>query len=338
MRDGKAIKVDKETQLKPGLFLELIKDEMEAVEKEIHRQVDSSIEKISTMGRYIIQSGGKRFRPGLLLLTTKLLGKVDDRFIRFASLIELLHTATLVHDDIIDGSDFRRGRQSANSCWGDDISVLMGDFLYIKSIALTLEARNFRVLEILTGITMKMIEGEMIQIEMSRDMAMSEEQYFDIIRRKTAYLFSACCLLPAIMQEATPEQENALEQFGLNIGMAFQLMDDMLDLDSKRKIIGKPVGSDLKEGKLTLPVIYLLERGTAEQINKIKTVLTERSFKNVSREEIYNDLVSYNIIEDTRKIAMAHAEKGVSYLGIFPDSEIKRAMESIPQFFVNRRF
>jgi octaprenyl-diphosphate synthase len=140
------------------------------------------------------------------------------------------------------------------------------------------------------------------------------------------------------MQDATADQEKALEAFGLNIGMAFQLMDDMLDLDSKQKIIGKPVGSDLKEGKLTLPVIYLLERGTPDQAEKIKTVLTERSFDHVSREEIYNDLVAYNIIEDTRKIAMSHARKGVAYLDVFPDSEIKRALESIPQFFVNRRF
>jgi len=330
--------VNEEIQMKPRFFLELIKDEMEAVEEEIHLQVDSSIEKISTMGRYIIQSGGKRFRPGLLLLTAKIFGKIDRRFIRFASLIELLHTATLVHDDIIDGSDFRRGRKSANSCWGNDISVLMGDFFYIKSIALSMETRNFRVLDILTAITMKMIEGEMIQLEKSRDMAISEDQYFDIIKRKTAYLFSACCQLPAIMQNAAPEQENALKEFGLNIGMAFQLMDDMLDLDSKQKIIGKPVGSDLKEGKLTLPVIYLLERGTPAHREKIKTVLTERRFDNVSREEIYQDLLAYNIIEDTRKIAMSHAQKGAAYLDIFPDSEIKRAMQSIPQFFVNRRF
>jgi octaprenyl-diphosphate synthase len=258
--------------------------------------------------------------------------------ITFASLIELLHTASLVHDDIIDGSDFRRGRKSANSCWGNDISVLMGDYFYIKSLALSLEAKNFRIMDILTNVTIKMIEGEMIQIESSRKMDISEDHYFDIIKRKTAYLFSACCVLPAILQGAAPEQEEALEEFGLNVGIAFQLMDDMLDLDSKQKIIGKPVGSDLKEGKLTLPVIYLLERGTPEQAEKIRTVLTERNFDKVSREEIYSDLIEYNIIEDTRAIAMSYAEKAASYLDIFPVSPIKTAMQSIPQLFVNRRF
>lgn len=319
-------------------FLDLIKDEMAEVEKEINLQVNSSIKKISTIGQYIIDSGGKRFRPGLLLLSAKLFGKVNQQLITFASLIELLHTASLVHDDIIDGSDFRRGRKSANSCWGNDISVLMGDYFYIKSLALSLEAGNFRIMNILTNVTIKMIEGEMIQIESSRDMDISEAHYFDIIKRKTAYLFSACCIIPAILQGATPKQEEALEKFGLNVGIAFQLMDDMLDLDSKQKIIGKPVGSDLKEGKLTLPVIYLLERGTPGHAEKIKTVLTERNFNKVSREEIYNDLIEYKIIEATRAIATSYAEKAASYLDIFPDSRVKKAMQSIPQLFVNRSF
>ena len=242
-------------------LFEPIRADLEKVEREFGRHLQSQVDLIPQIGKYIQTSGGKRVRPAVLLMAARLCGYPGDRAVLHAAVVEFIHTATLVHDDIIDDSELRRGRLAVHSQWGNDITVLLGDFLYIKSMSLALTQDSLDIVRLLCDVTLRMIEGELYQLTKNGDVDITEDEHFDIIRRKTAYLFGGCAQIGGMLGTATPEQQGALRDYGFNLGIAFQLMDDLLDFTGDAAALGKPVGGDLREGKLTLPVIRLLAQG-----------------------------------------------------------------------------
>jgi len=232
-----------------ALIFEPIREDLEAVEQEFVRHIQSRVALIPEMGRYLQKSGGKRVRPAVLLMAARLSGYTGDRAVLYASVVEFIHTATLVHDDIIDGADMRRGRLAAHSRWGNDITVLLGDYLYIKSMALALTHDSLDLVRLLCDVTLRMIEGELYQLTKAGDVDLAEEEHFDIIRRKTAYLFGGCAQIGGVLGRVSPERETALREYGFNLGVAFQLVDDLLDYTADQTALGKPIGGDLREGR-----------------------------------------------------------------------------------------
>ncbi len=239
-------------------IFELVRRDLQQVDREISLRSVASVDAITTISRYLHEGGGKRLRPTLLLLASRLVGDGGGAAIRLAAVVEMIHMATLVHDDIIDLAQLRRGRPSPNVLWGNHTSVLAGDWLYMQAFQAALEERNFHVLDLLIGLTQMMVEGELMQLERIGSMAVTEADYMDLVDRKTASLFSACARLGCITAGGGEETETLLGEFAWNLGMAFQLVDDILDFTAVETDIGKPVGSDLREGKVTLPLIYAL--------------------------------------------------------------------------------
>ena len=242
---------------------DLVRDDLERVEKEIQLDSIGSVETITTIAQYLQAGGGKRLRPILVLLSSKLMGKTllgttTDAGIRMAAVVEMIHTATLVHDDVIDFAKSRRGRPSANVIWGNHTSVLAGDWLYMQAFAVALKERNFHILDLLIGLTQMMVEGELLQLERIGRIDITEADYMELVDRKTASLFSACSRMGAIVGGGDDAAEQRMGEFAWNLGMAFQLVDDILDFTSSEKMLGKPVGNDLREGKVTLPLIHSL--------------------------------------------------------------------------------
>ncbi|MCC7007303.1 MAG: polyprenyl synthetase family protein [Acidobacteria bacterium] len=249
-----------------------MREELQRVEHEFARHLESRVQLIPEMGKYVQMSGGKRIRPAVLLMSARLCGYTGDRGVLNAAVVEFIHTATLVHDDIIDGADTRRGRLTAHSRWGSDITVLLGDYLYIRSMAMALTQDTLEVVRLLCDCTLKMIEGELYQLTKTGDTSVTEEEHFEIIRRKTAYLFAGCAEIGALLGASTPAQRVALREYGFNLGLAFQIVDDVLDYVAEESALGKPIGGDLREGKVTLPIILLLQRTgpeVAELINRV---------------------------------------------------------------------
>src|SRR6266566_9827798 len=253
----------------------LIASELEQVEAEFERQVHSNVQVIAYLADYLRSSGGKRVRPALTILSNYAVGGDGARYnsIRMATVMEFLHTATLVHDDIIDNAVLRRNRPTINNQYGNQTAVLMGDWLYMSAFETSLAERSLSVLDILTAVTRKMTEGELLQLTLLGRTDISEEQYFDVIARKTAYLFSACCEIGALLGKASPEMQNMLRDYGMNLGIAFQLVDDLLDFTSTEDVLGKPAGADLLEGKVSLPLIFLLQR-EPEMRSAIQTAIS----------------------------------------------------------------
>ncbi len=314
----------------------LVETELYEVEQELERQVSSDVHIVSRIARYIHNSGGKRVRPALLLLCSRLCGYRGEAAIQLAAAVELIHSATLVHDDIIDDAKLRRGRPSVNAAWGNQLTVLIGDWLYVTSMRLALCSNSLEILKLLTEATQKMIEGELLQLSKSGRLEVSEEDRLEICRRKTAYLFSACARIGAMLGRVGAEREQELADFGLNLGLAFQLIDDLLDFTSSETTLGKPVVSDLKEGKLTLPLIYLLELGVEEHAAIIQTVMRENGFSTVRREEIIELVREHRTLERTRDKAMQYVVAAKRCLDRFPDSPFKQALLAIPDFIVSR--
>ena len=258
-------------------IFEPIRGDLEAVEQEFVRHIQSRVALIPEMGRYIQSSGGKRVRPAVLLMASRLCGYKGDRAVLYASVVEFIHTATLVHDDIIDGADLRRGRLAVHSRWGNDITVLLGDYLYIKSMAMALTQDSLEIIRVLCDVTLRMIEGELYQLTKTGDVDITEDEHFEIIRRKTAYLFGGCAQIGGMLGDVSAERANALREYGFNLGVAFQLVDDLLDYTADAVALGKPIGGDLREGKVTLPIIFLLRRGGEEADALIRAVVNDRA-------------------------------------------------------------
>jgi octaprenyl-diphosphate synthase len=314
---------------------ELLRDDLAAIEREFGRDTVSNVEAITEIGEYLRAGGGKRIRPALLLLSSRLFDYQGRGAIRLGAVVEIIHTATLVHDDIIDEAQTRRGRPAANTQWGNSKCVLAGDWLYMQAFKIAVQERNFRILDTLIELTQQMVEGELLQMEKLGKL-ISLDEHFDLIFRKTACLFSVCMRMGAILGGATPEQEESLAQYGRDLGMAFQIVDDVLDLTASESILGKPVASDLREGKVTMAVIHALERCTDAERAAIETVVREQGFDGVTHTQILAILNRYGSLDAASARAMQYAALARNAICDFPDSEIKRALLWAPDFVVAR--
>jgi octaprenyl-diphosphate synthase len=314
---------------------ELLRDDLAAIEREFGRDTVSSVRAITDIGEYLRAGGGKRIRPALLLLAAKLFPHEGRSSVSLGAVVEVIHTATLVHDDIIDEAKTRRGRPAANTQWGNSKCVLAGDWLYMQAFKIAVKERNFRVLDVLIDLTQQMVEGELLQME-KLGKCIGLEEHFDLIFRKTACLFSASTRLGAILGKATEEQEERLSDYGRNLGLAFQIVDDVLDLTASEDVLGKPVASDLREGKVTMAVIHALGKCTPADRKLIETVLEERAFITVQHAQVLEMLTRHGSIDYAHDQAAKHAEAARKAICSFPDSEIKRALLAIPEFVVER--
>jgi octaprenyl-diphosphate synthase len=316
-------------------IFEMLRDDLAAIEREFGRDTVSNVEAITEIGEYLRGGGGKRIRPALLLLSSKLFDYRGRGAVKLGAVVEIIHTATLVHDDIIDEARTRRGRPAANTQWGNSKCVLAGDWLYMQAFKVAVQERNFRILDTLIELTQQMVEGELLQME-KLGKFISQDGYFDLIFRKTACLFSVCMRMGAILGGATPEQEEGLAQYGRDLGMAFQIVDDVLDLTASESVLGKPVASDLREGKVTLAVIHALERCTPAERELVEHVLDERAFNGVTHSEILGVLNRYGSLDAAHACALQYATLARNAICDFPDSEIKRALLWAPEFVVVR--
>ena len=314
---------------------DLLRDDLVALEDEFGRDTVSKVRAITEIGEYLRAGGGKRIRPALLLLSAKLLNYQGRGAVRLGAVVEIIHTATLVHDDIIDEAKTRRGRPAANTQWGNSKCVLAGDWLYMQAFKIAVQERNFRILDTLIELTQQMVEGELLQME-TLGKLITLDEHFDLIFRKTACLFSVCMRLGAILGGASAEEESALGQYGHDLGMAFQIVDDVLDLTASEEVLGKPVASDLREGKVTMAVIHALERCTPEERTQIEKILSDRAFNGVSHADILAILQRYGSLEAATTRAAEYAESARKSICFFPDSEIKRALLWAPEFVVAR--
>ncbi len=314
---------------------DLLRDDLVAIEQELGRDAASSVSTITEIAEYLRGGGGKRIRPSLLLLSSHMLGYSGHGAIRLGAVVEMVHTATLVHDDIIDGADMRRGRPSANTTWGNEKCVLAGDWLYMQAFKVALEEKSLRVLDLLIGLTQQMVEGELLQIQ-KLGKAVSEAEYYDLIFRKTACLFAISMRLGAVLAGASEQVEAGLAAYGRAVGLAFQIVDDVLDLTATEEVLGKPVASDLREGKATLSVIHSFDHGRASDRQTIQRVLDDRSFENVSRQQIQEILIRNGSVEYAMSVADRYAEQSRVALAPMPESEFKRALLWVPDFVVAR--
>lgn len=314
---------------------ELLKDDLASIETEFARLTVSDAPAITDIGAYLRAGGGKRIRPVLLLLAARLMEYRGQGAIRLGTVVEIIHTATLVHDDIIDEAQTRRGRPSANTTWGNARCVLAGDWLYMQAFRIALEERNLRILDVLIGLTQQMVEGELLQME-KLGKSISLHEHYDLIHRKTACLFATCMRLGAVLGGASEMQEREMESYGRNLGMAFQVVDDVLDLTASEVILGKPVASDLREGKATYAVIHALERCSADERALIETVLKERAFHSVSYEQVKSILARHGSIDAANAAAQAFALAAQEAIRDFPDTEAKRALLWAPDYVVGR--
>ena len=316
-------------------IFELLREDLSAIEREFGRDTVSPVEAITEIGEYLRAGGGKRIRPMLVLLSSKLFDYRGRGAIKLGAVVEIIHTATLVHDDIIDEAQSRRGRPAANTQWGNSKCVLAGDWLYMQAFKAALQERNFRILDTLIDLTQQMVEGELLQMEKLGKL-ISLDEHFDLIYRKTACLFSVCMRLGAILGGATAEQEQNLAQYGSDLGMAFQIVDDVLDLTASEDVLGKPVASDLREGKVTMSVIHALERCSARERQMISTVMRDRAFNGVSHGDILQVLQRYDSIEAAHDRAAQYAKLARNAICNFPFCEAKRALLWAPEFVVDR--
>jgi octaprenyl-diphosphate synthase len=314
---------------------ELLRDDLAAIEREFGRDTVSSVPAITDIGEHLRAGGGKRLRPALLLLAAKLFGYGGRAAVKLGAVVEIVHTATLVHDDIIDDALTRRGRPSANTQWGNSKCVLAGDWLYMQAFKIAVQERNYRVLDVLIDLTQQMVEGELLQME-KLGKPISEGEHFDLIFRKTACLFSVCMRLGAICAEADERDEARAAEYGHSLGMAFQIVDDVLDLTASEEVLGKPVASDLREGKVTLAVIHALERCTLAEREVILAVLRERAFHSVTHQQVLDILNRYGSIDAALARAGDYAEQARRAIEPLADSEFKRALLWLPDFVVER--
>ncbi|MEP6704301.1 MAG: polyprenyl synthetase family protein [Acidobacteriota bacterium] len=315
----------------------LIKPEMALVEAEFERQAASNVQVINYLGDYLRSSGGKRVRPALLILAAHAVGGegASDNSIRLATVMEMLHTATLVHDDIIDNADLRRSRASVNAKFGNQAAVLMGDWLYMSAFETSLKERSLEILDILTRLTRKMTEGELIQLTMIGNTAITRDEYFDILRRKTAYLFSGCAEIGAILGGAGHDEQVALRDYGMNLGIAFQLADDLLDFTADEKALGKAAGADLLEGKITLPLILLQESDSTAR-EELERVMYDGNYDDAARQSISTRLAEKGTLDSIREIAGSFAIAARKNLDILPETAYRSALDEIPNFVIDR--
>ena len=317
-------------------IFDLVREDLQCVETSIDAEAVASVETVTTIGKHLQQSGGKCLRPALLLLCARFSGGGGKMAIQLGAVVEMLHAATLVHDDVIDVAQTRRGRPSANVQWGNHTCVLAGDWLYMQAFQVALRERNFHVLDLLIGLTQMMVEGELIQLDRIGRIGITEADCMELADRKTACLFSACAKLGAVAGGADTIGEEKLGEFAWNLGMAFQLIDDMLDFVSQEDTLGKPVGGDLKEGKVTLPLVYALETATAAERSLVETVLRDRNYEAVPFGDILTLIARHGGVERTRERARQFTERARQIVCEFPDNPYQHALFTLTDLVTER--
>lgn len=321
-----------------GEAFNAVKPRLEQVERFIDEQLAAGPAAVQKAGRYVIEGGGKRLRPALLLVVSRLLGYAGDRDICYGAVIEMIHTATLVHDDIIDHARVRRGRATANDRWGNQLTVLLGDWLFIRSMEIALERGDLAVLRLLSRATVEMVEGEILGLQLQHSQDMTYEQYIDLIRRKTAELFSAACALPALLSPELERHLPALAEYGRSLGVCFQIVDDLLDVTASQSRLGKPVFSDLREGKLTLPFILLLPRLAAKQRKALADVVSTGEFRATDPTELRAWLDEHDVLTRSRAIASEYGRRAVEALADLPASPEREALSVAPGYIIDREY
>jgi len=315
----------------------LVKDDLPKVEAEFKKNLSSDVKLISKIGGHILGSGGKRFRPMILILSTRLCGHKGDRHIPLASIIEFIHTASLLHDDVVDDAELRRGHASANTLWGSEASVLVGDFLFSKSFSLMVRDGDIRILQVISDACTQLAEGEIQELIKTSDLSLAEDGYISIITRKTAALISATCRIGAILGGVGPEKEASMGDFGLNLGIAFQLIDDTLDYISDEKEFGKIIGIDLKDGKVTLPLIHTLQKCTLQERKKLEEVFFSDTITNENFVHVTEMIKRYGGTNYTVERAREFVEQAKDCLDSFDPSDAKKAILALADHVIERR-
>jgi len=316
--------------------LALIGEELKNVELQFRKDLESNVPLIRKVGEYVLASGGKRIRPALLLLAARLCNYQGERHVPLASVVEFIHTATLLHDDVVDNANMRRGLASANTLWGNEASVLVGDFLFSKSFSLMVADGDLNVLRVLADATTRIAEGEVLQLVCTSDLAVTEERYIEVVKCKTAILLAAACQAGAIIGGVSPREEQALAEFGMDLGIAFQLMDDTLDYTASEAEFGKSIGHDLEEGKITLPLIETLRRCTAAEHQLVADIIEKDELSDEDFDAVFALVRNYGGIGFTVKRAEEHIAKAKGHISIFPDSPARQAMFRLADYVVTR--
>jgi len=321
----------------PGRFIDLVAGKLVATEAIFRRELDSDVPFIHKAGVYLADGGGKRVRPALVLLCARLLGHDGEEEITYGAVVELIHTATLIHDDIIDHASLRRGKTTLNHLWGNNLTVLLGDWIYTKAMQMALSHGQIEVVQRLCDATLKMTEGELLAFQRLGAIDLTVDEYFEIIDRKTAHLFAAACSIPALIPPRRTDAGPTLARYGRALGICFQLVDDLLDFTARESELGKPVLSDLKEGKLTLPLILLLPRVRPEERRLIETVLEDRSFARVAAEQVMDLVNAQGTFDEVQEMAEGYAAQAKAELELFPPGDARDALEFAPDFVLHRR-
>jgi octaprenyl-diphosphate synthase len=314
-----------------------IRSDLDRVEDRLESWSRSANPLTSEVSRYVLRKKGKRLRPALVLLTSRLFSPGSEESVFLASLVELIHTASLIHDDIVDNAGVRRGKESVHAKWGPNITVLLGDYLYIKSIGLSLQSRHDRVTRLLADVTARMIEGELDEYALAGDARITEGQYLNIVENKTAVLFAACCRIGAILGLASPEEEEAVAAFGLNLGMTFQIVDDLLDFTGDPVVLGKPVLSDLAEGRVTLPLIRALKTGGHSEGERIKGLVGRKDISAEERRKLLGTLTDGGAFDYAGLKAREFAERSLEFVNRFPDSTPRETLIRLAVFALTRK-
>jgi octaprenyl-diphosphate synthase len=316
---------------------EWMEDDIEKVDQEFRKNLRSSVPIISAIGEYLLQSGGKRFRAKLLLLSARLCGYQGTQHIPMASLVEFIHTATLLHDDVVDRAELRRGMESANSIWGNEACVLVGDFLFTKCFSLMVESQNWKIIRTVSKATTIMAEGELEELIRTNDLSVSEENYLSIVARKTASLIAAATRIGALLGNAPQEKEEALAQFGMDVGIAFQLVDDNLDYTSKEEEFGKKIGIDLQDGKITLPLIFTLKQCRDEERAFVRKIIEPSPMTQGDFFKVLEIINRYQGVQYTWARAKEYVDRAKEYLRLFPQSREREGLEALADYVLKRR-
>lgn len=322
----------------PGLdpIQACVAQDMQAVNRHIQERLQTDVALINQLSFYIVNSGGKRLRPILVLLSAHALGYQGRKHIDLAAIIEFIHTATLLHDDVVDASELRRGRETANAVWGNEASVLVGDFLYSRAFEMMVTVKNMRIMEIMAQATNVIAEGEVMQLLNSNDADTTEERYLEVIRCKTAKLFEAAARVGAVISGATPAQEEAMAAYGRHLGTAFQLIDDVLDYSGSSQAIGKNIGDDLAAGKPTLPLIHALRHGNPRQAAVIRDAIEHGGREKIA--QVLKAIESTEALAYTARSAQDEAAKATAALAVLPASTYREALYALAEFSVNRSY
>ncbi|MCD6582218.1 MAG: polyprenyl synthetase family protein [Desulfuromusa sp.] len=314
----------------------LLKEEMEAVESQFKKNLASDVKLVSQVGDYVLSSGGKRIRPMLLLLCARLCNYRGDKHIDLAGVVEFIHTATLLHDDVVDSANLRRGNRSANSVWGNQASVLVGDFLFAKSFSVMVGSESLKILQILSDTTTQLAEGEILQLINTCDLEVDEPRYLQVVRDKTAILIAAACQVGGVLSGVEEAQEIALREFGLEIGTAFQLMDDALDYVADQEDFGKEKGHDLFEGKMTLPLIHAYSKSSQQERDEISRIIEAEELTKEDLDYVCGLIDEKKGIDYTRRKATERIERAKQKLVLFPDCEARQALFTLADYVVSR--